>query len=471
MPQEAKGLVRAVGRWSLVALMLNSVVGASIFGMPSLLAARLGKFSPLGYLVAVIGIAAVAACLAEVSSQFRKAGGPYLYARVAFGPFIAIQVGWLNWLTRIVASAAVADIFAVYLAQFFPVVEGRVVRVLVLALLIGFLALVNYRGVVSGTRLNNISTVTKLLVIFCFIAAGSIALALHPALRVTSPALSVTRGDWLDAILLMVTAFAGFESAFFLAGEARNPRKDAPIALLIAVATATFLFVAVQYIVIHTLPHAALAPRPLADAAQRFLGPFGALLIAAGALVSFFGSLSAGLLQTPRLTFAMGEQGDFPAFFAAVHPRFRTPHVSIVAFSVLLVIFSIVGDFQWNATLAGVSRLFIYASIVAALPALRRKRPHADAFRLPGAMFFVALGLLFTGVLVTKIHLGGLLVLSATSALGVLNWWIARPGSAWAGMFCGKPYLSASHQPNPLHQPASRRNGASAVLTRENLLE
>jgi amino acid transporter len=123
----------------------------------------------------------------------------------------------------------------------------------------------------------------------------------------------------------------------------------------------------------------------------------------------------------------MGEQGDLPAFFAAVHPHFRTPYVSILAFAVLLVIFSVAGSFQWNAILSAVSRLFIYASVAVALPVLRRKQPHTDAFRLPGGMFFVVLALLFTGVLASRIRLGGLIVLAVTFALALLNWlWTER---------------------------------------------
>jgi amino acid transporter len=427
MLQETKSLVRAIGRWSLAALMLNTVIGASIFGLPSLLAAHLGKFSPAGYLVTAVGIGVVAACLAEVASQFREAGGPYLYARASFGRFAAIQIGWLTWLTRIVATAAAADLFISYLTQFFPSAEAWAVRAMVLGLLIGLPAAANYLGVTSGTRLSNFFTITKLLVVLLFIAAGLMALVLRPDVRVVPQAMSVTRGDWLAAVLLMINSFGGFEAAFFLSGETRDPRKDAPIALLIALVTATFLYVAVQYIVIHTLPTATTAAKPVADAAQHFLGRYGASLIAAGALISVYGYLSANMLHTPRLAFAMGQQGDFPAFFAAVHPRFRTPYVSIVTFAVLLVIFSVAGNFQWNATLSAISRLFIYASIAAALPALRKKQPHADAFRLPGGMFFVVLALLFTGVLVTQIHFGGLLVLAVTFALALLNWlWTVR---------------------------------------------
>jgi len=163
-------------------------------------------------------------------------------------------------------------------------------------------------------------------------------------------------------------------------------------------------------------------------------------MMAAGALISVYGYLSANMLHTPRLTFAMGEQGDFPALFAAVHPRFRTPYVSIISFAVLLVIFSVAGSYQWNAILSAVSRLFVYASIAASLAVLRRKQPHADAFRLPGGMFFVVLALLFTAVLVTKIRRGGLMVLILTFALALLNWF-------WAARYTGTPPVRSSATP------------------------
>src|SRR6516165_12521794 len=134
-------LVRAIGRWTLTALMLNTIVGAGIAGLPSLLAAHLGRLSPAGYLLAAPGVGLIAACLAEVASQFQQTGGPYLYARIAFGRFMAIQIGWFAWLSRIAAAAAAADLFVPYLAQFFPMVEVSPTSALVLALLIGLLAM------------------------------------------------------------------------------------------------------------------------------------------------------------------------------------------------------------------------------------------------------------------------------------------------------------------------------------------
>jgi amino acid transporter len=371
----------------------------------------------------------IAACLAEVASQFQQAGGPYLYARVAFGRFVAIQIGWFAWLSRIAAAAAAADLFVSYLAQFFPRVEVSPARALVLALLIGFLAIVNYRGVSQGARLSNLFTLAKLLVLAFFICGGVLALLFRPEIRIDQPTLPIAAADWFDAVLLMTYAYGGFEAALFISGETRNSRKDAPIALLVALITATILFVSVQYIVVHTLPNAAATTRPAADAAGRFLGPIGSSLIAVGTLISIYGYLSANMLHTPRLTFAMSEQGDFPAAFAAVHARFRTPNISIVTFTVILVIFATIGSYRWNVALSAVSRLFIYGSIVAALPVLRRKSSTVDAFRLPHATLMVTPALAFIGALVTRMDFRGLGVVAGTFALACLNsvWARTRP--------------------------------------------
>ncbi len=312
-----------MGRWSLTALMVNTIIGASIFGTPSLIAARLGSYSPAAYLVAGAGIAVIAACMSEVASQFSEAGGPYLYSRVAFGQFVGIEIGWLTWLSRIGATSAAANLFITYLSQFFPGVSGRFTRILVMALLVGVLAIVNVLGVVAGNRVSNFFTATKLFILLVFIAAGFAALAWRPSVRVIPPTPVTTAGDWFDAVLLLVYSYGGFEAALFVTGELRNPRKDAPFALLAALASVTLIYTAVQVVVIRTLPRAAETGRPIADSASQFLGPAGGALIAGGIVLSLYGYLSANMLHTPRLTFALGEHGDFPSAFAAIHKRFR----------------------------------------------------------------------------------------------------------------------------------------------------
>jgi amino acid transporter len=421
----SSGLVRVIGRWSLVALMVNTMIGASIFGLPAVIAAYLGSWSPAGYFVAFAGISVIAACMAEVASQFQEAGGPYLYARAAFGRFVAIQNGWLLWLARVAAVAGVANLFITYLGEFFPIVKTPSPRAGILAALIGFLAAVNYRGVAGGNRVSNFFTAAKVLLLSFFIVTGFFALWLHPSLRVTPHPVAATATDWFGALLLMVYAYGGFESALIASGEARNARKDIPAALFMAIGVTTFLYVAVQILVIYTIQDAGASETPVVDSARRFLAPLGVQIIAAGTLVSAYGYLSANMLHTPRIFFAMSQQRDFPALFGKVHPVFRTPHISILIFAAAVFVFAVAGTFRWNAILSGVARLFVYGTVAAALPVLRKKQPRADAFRLPFGLLFCLLGLLFTGTLIVRMHRGELIVISLTAALALLNWlWV-----------------------------------------------
>jgi amino acid transporter len=421
-----RGLVRVIGRWSLAALMVNTMIGASVFGLPSLIAAHLGGVSPAAYLIAAAGVGVIGACLAEVGSQFRDAGGPYLYAREAFGPFAALQVGWLTWLSRIAASSAGANLFISYLSEFRPEVADPIPRAAIVSILVVLLATVNYRGVHGGARLSDFFTIAKLGIIGIFVCGGLVALAMTPDVRVTPEEVHRTTADWFGAIILMVYAYGGFDAALVAAAETRNPRQDVPAALLLALAGCTILFVSLQYVVIYTLPDTAATTKPLVDAARRFSGPIGGSFVAIGSLISIYGYLGANMLHTPRVTFALAEHGDFPRLFAAIHPRFRTPSVSIVTFAALLLLFAVAGNFRWNATLSVVSRLFVYGSIAAALPALRRKHPDADALRLPGGWIFSLLALVFTAVLITQTDVGGIAVVAVTFAIALLNWKATR---------------------------------------------
>jgi amino acid transporter len=364
--------------------------------------------------------------MAEVASQFQEPGGPYLYARAAFGRFVAIQNGWLLWLARVTAVAGVANLFITYLGEFFPVVKTPVPRAGILATLIGFLVAVNYRGVAGGNRVSNFFTVAKVLLLSFFIVTGFSAFLLHPTLRVAPQAVATTAADWFGALLLMVYAYGGFESALIASGEARNARKDIPAALFAAIGITTFLYVAVQVLVIYTIQNAGASETPVIDSARRFLAPLGVQIIAAGTLVSAYGYLSANMLHTPRIFFAMSQQRDFPMLFGKVHPVFRTPHVSILIFAAAVFLFSVAGTFRWNAILSGVARLFVYGTVAAALPVLRKKQPYVDAFRLPFGWLFCLLGLMFTGALIVRMHRGELVVISVTFALAFLNWLWAR---------------------------------------------
>jgi amino acid transporter len=422
-------LVRSIGRWALAGLVINGVIGSAIFGMPSLIAARLGRAAPWAWIMAAMLIGVVLACFAEVASRFREAGGPYLYARATFGRFAGIQTGWMAYLARLTASASVANLFVIYLGEFWPGFSGRAVGVAVLAILLGSLALVNYRGVGLGSRVSTVIAAAKLAGLGLFVLVGLIWMTGHGA--AAAPASPPGTGPWLEALLILVFAYGGFEAALMPLAEAKNPERDAPVALFTALAVSALIYTLVQLVVTWSLPDAASQARPVAAAASVFLGPTGGGLMALVALTSTFGYLAGGMVNVPRLTFAMAEQRDLPRPFAAVHRVFRTPHVSIICYAAATLALAASGSFLRNLTLSVVARLITYGLVCAAVPVLRARDGTPSAapparFRLPAGMLFAILGVAGMAVMATQVSRGEAIVMVIVVALATVHWLVVR---------------------------------------------
>lgn len=426
MTAESRGLVRTIGRWSLAALMINSIIGGGIFGLTSVVAGHLGRWAPMAYLVAGLGMAVIAGCLSEVASQFHETGGPYLYARETQGRFWGIQVAWLTWLSRIAAASGTANLFTTYLGQIVPQATQPAYRAAILTLLVGILAAINFVGVKSGTRVSDFFTATKVLLLVIFIGAGLAWMKIHGAVTPAPLPHAIEAKDWLEAVLVLVYAYGGFEAVLLATGEMRDPRRDAPFALLVGLAVVAVIYSLVQVVVSGTLADPAGTQRPLAESAGHIFGPGAASAIAVGALVSIYGYLSANMLHTPRLTFALAERGDFPRILARIHSRFHTPHISILLYTILLMAFTLWGNFRWNITLSAIARLFTYSSVAIALLILRRKQPDASAFRLPAGKVLAVLAILFCLVLLLRAPLSNSWAVLVTAALAAINWAAVR---------------------------------------------
>jgi amino acid transporter len=424
MTSPQTGLVRAIGRWSLAALAVNSIIGSGIFGLPATVAGLLGKRSVVAVLIAGAAMAVIMACFAEVASQFSEAGGPYLYARVAFGRLTGILVGWMLYLAQTAAPAANANLFVIYLAEFWPAAKEPWPRFLILTLLVGLLALINARGARQGTAVSNLFTVAKILPLLMVVLAGAAVTIIHPA--PWGAAVPLPASAWMKAMVLLIFAFGGFESALAPMSEAKNPARDAGFALFVALIACTAIYTLVQWVVVGVLGPGATTDRPLAEVARITMGNRGAALVAIGALVSVYGYLSAKLLGMPRVTFALAKGRDLPQLFAAVSPRFHTPWFSILFYAAAVWGLAILGNFAWNVTLSVVARLFYYAVVCAALIALRRKQPQAARLRLPGGQVLAVLGIAIAAALATQVDLSKSLILVATMAAAVLNWAWAR---------------------------------------------
>jgi len=381
------GLLRVVGRWDMVALVINGIVGAGIFGLPQKVHALLGAWGLLAIVACAVLMGFIVACFAEVSSRFSETGGPYLYAADAFGPFAAFVVGWLLWLARVTGLCAIAGVLAEYTSFMIPAVGTGVPRAVLLIAVIGALGLLHVRGTRGATRFGSAITLAKLAPLFVFVLAGLPYIELSQFDFAVQPA----RADFSAAVLLLGFAFVGWETALVAAGEMRDPRRDAPFSLGVGLSGVAALYVGIQAVCIGTLPGLADSNRPLADAALTFLGPTGATLIVVGAVVSMLGTINGGVLAISRIPFAMAEAKQLPGALAVLHPRFRTPVLSIVISCAVVLLLTLTRGHIYLLTISTISRLFVFMVTLVALPVFRRRKAIPPAlFTLPGGMLVPA---------------------------------------------------------------------------------
>ena len=442
-------LVRAIGRWSLAALILNSIIGTGVFILPGTIGGMLGWRSMIAWALAALVIAAMVFCFAEVASRFTGAGGAYLYAEAAFGRFAGIQIGWLTYFARCVTAAVQANLFTTYLAEFWPAAGARAGSFAVTTLFLGLLAVINFRGVKSGTQVSNFFAVVKVVPLLVF---GAMGLAwLVAGHTVAAPVASAdTTGGWLRAMLLLMFAYGGFESGVIPLAEAKDPRRDAPFALLTGLALVTLVYLAAQVAVLVTLHDPGASARPLAESARVILGAGGAVFMVVTAMLSVYGWMASNMVTVPRLTMAMADQGDLPRVFARIHPRTHTPWVSIVVFTVIAWALAIQATLLQNLSLSAVSRLFPYAAVCAALIAFRKRdaAPSTDdrvapaLFRVRAGVPLAIFGVLASLVLASRMTLREGIAMAVIIVLGAVHWAWVRGAAPPTPRFRPRPRAS-----------------------------
>jgi amino acid transporter len=380
-----------MGRRDLTSAVVNSVIGSGVFGLPSAVAALTGARSPAAVLLAGLGMFTIVLCVAELASRFDTTGGPYLYARVAFGGTVGFHVGWLLVCTRVLSGAAVLNVLTAYLATLLPWVGTPAGRACAMTATVAIITAINVRGVRQAAWTVNLFTVAKLLPLALLIVLGSARLRadVFATQRVAAP-------DWAGAVLLMVFAYGGYEVAVVTAGETKRPREDMPFALVAGMAVVTAVYCLTQLAVVGVLPHAAASKAPVADALRVLLGPGGAVLGGVAAVISACGWLTGTTLLLPRVLFSMAERGELPALLGRVHPSFRTPHVAIILHSLVALGLALAGTFTQTATLAAIGRLVVLVVICAAVVALRRQGGSPAGFILPAGITFAVLGIVFS---------------------------------------------------------------------------
>ena len=410
-------LVRGIRRWDLVAITINGIIGAGIFGLPSNIYKLIGTYSLIAFVACALVVALIILCFAEVSSRFDETGGPYLYAREAFQPAVAFEVGWLIWLARMTAFAANCNLLINYLSYFWLPATTPLWRAAIIVLVVIALAVINLLGIRQAAIVSNAFTVGKLVPIIIFIAAG--LFFLNPQAFEFGP--SPTTGDFSKSVLLLVYAFTGFEMATIPAGEVRDPQRNLPRALLIAIVVVATLYIMIQVVCVGTLPGLAQSSKPLADAGSQFLGATGGAIISAGAIISITGNLNILLLSGSRLPFAMAEQKQLPAFVGSIHTKFFTPYVSILITAGLMLFLTLKSSFVAALTISTIARLVTYGTTCLALPVFRaRRNAPAAMFRLPGGTIIAILSLFLIVWLLFNATLNEVRATAIAAAAGLL---------------------------------------------------
>lgn len=356
-----RGLVRAVGVGAFTASIINCVVGAGIFSLPSAMAALAGAWAPLAFLICAFAVGAVVLCAAEASGRVATSGGVYGYADAAFGPVAAFVSGMLVWVSAVLACGGIAAALADGLAQSWPALHGALPRGLFIVAVIGGIGLVNIAGVNPAARLVSLLTVIKLLPLLVLVVVGGAALAMQgPAPGTAAPPTAFGQ-----ALILALFAFSGMETPLSASGEIDRPARTIPRALFLAMGFVTALYIAIQLVTQGLLGGAlATSATPLADAIGR-VSPALGLLLLVGASLSRFGWIGSHLLGAPRILFAFARDGMLPAGLAVVHSRTHAPHVAIIVHCIIAILLALSGTFDLLAVLSGLATAGIYVLLCA----------------------------------------------------------------------------------------------------------
>ncbi len=376
-------LIRGIGLVGGVLLVLNGMIGAGIFALPSAVAARAGILSPWLFFGAGVLIITVVLTFAELSSYFRISGGPALYATKAFGPLTGFSTGWIYFVSRAAAIAANSHVMATFLGALLPWFDTETGHVVVVVVIIGALTFVNVLGIKGGVRALTFFTFFKLIPLLLMIVLG----LQYVTPDILFPSNLPTIDDLGGTTLLLIYAFVGFEQVLIPAGETSKPRETIPNALIFTMIATGILYFLIVLVFISVLSDSATEGAGLVDVGRKLAGPVGAIVISVTAIFSIGGNLSSTMLAIPRLTMSLADHRLLPRWFGHINERFSSPANSIVFLGGVAMALGLSGSFVFLATATSLTRLIVYVVCIAALPVIKgRADPVAieRAYRVKG---------------------------------------------------------------------------------------
>jgi APA family basic amino acid/polyamine antiporter len=428
----AGGLIRGISRGHLLALQINGIIGAGILGLPSTAFALSGTYSLVAWVVSASLAAGIALCVAEISSRYEQSGGPYLFTLDAFGPSVGFVIGWLMWVSRAVAFAAVCGLLVEY-AGFFvePATQGSG-RVALVCLVVGGITALLLAGIRQTAWVSTALAVAKVALLAAFALAAILfagtSLDIGPA-----PSLA----NFTTTMSVVLFAFFGLENGPIASGETASPQRNLPFAILASIAIVTALYLMVQYACIVTLPGLSQSRRPIADAATLILGLSGGQFVSAGAIVIMLGTLLTQMVGTTRVLMAMGQQGQLPSAIAGLHPVRRVPVLATVISAAMALAATLLSTFTSAIAITVATRVFVYAAVCLALPVLRARRQAPSPFRLSAGTLIASLSAALSLSLIGTASIRDIVATAAVGAGGWIVWCGVR--ERWQGGITDQP--------------------------------
>ncbi len=417
-------LPRNLGLWGVWMLVVNGLIGAGIFGLPSGAARLAGEYSVFIYAFCALLILPVILCFAELGSYFKGTGGPIRYGKLAFGPFVGFQGGWLYYLARLISFAANTVLLTDSIAYFIPIAAEGPGRLISLAVTCGGLSLINILGSSESIRSMTVFTIIKFTVLVGLIFGGFLLLGSRviPVFENPLPESSSLGA----AALLLIYAFVGFEGAVVPAGEAKRPERDMPFGLILGLIIVAGLYMLIQLVSQAAVPNLAESNTPLLDASSVLFGNTGAVILMIGVATSVIANLIGSMFSATRITYALALEKSLPDWFGKVHEKFLTPANSVLFFGVSAFALAAFGTFTFLAAMTVLSRLFLYIMSCAAIPVLRPKFKAQSPFILRGGYLIPILGILACLWLMIQVSWTSIWLTAVLIVIGTILYWLGK---------------------------------------------
>lgn len=390
-----------MGLLSIILLGFNSIIGSGIFLLPNKVMAQVGPFALVVTILDAILVISIAMCFAEVGGKFKKNGGPYVYAKEAFGEFVGFEVGFMKWAISIIAWATMTVGFAEALMAFLP--KGtfsnvHLAKAIIVTFIVLLLTIMNLSGIKTSKIINNVVTTGKLLPLIIFIAVGlffingsNFSPFFVPGTLKNGTVMSSSAAIGAAALTIFY-AFTGFEGIATAAEDMQNPEKDVPKAILLVILFCSIFYIAIIGIAIGILgKDLATEAAPIQAAFFKTIGSAGKYLVGAGTLISIGGINIAASIGTPRSGSALANDGLIPKCIAKKNKK-DVPYIAIIITGIITLALglygSLIGSFAILAAISVVSRFVQYVPTCLSVMILRKKRPDLQSsFKIPFGWF------------------------------------------------------------------------------------